>query len=242
MPAPAPTTQATSGNNFGLNYGYNSQAQSTNSMYQSTSSGQNCFGQVGAPGYLEVTGPFTYINFRKLPTGRINYVEIDSRNQGTVSFQLWRYDSGSGQFQIIYEKPVALYQGPNRVTVETDTTDGDLMGFSYMGNGVCPIRYSPASNSNGYEEYASYSQYSGSNSIAPPQMFSNKVFNIKACMFTSTYHLNDYYFSYLDITYSNFTITKKLVSMLLNRISSEATQITMAMHSTQTVRCKLMEV
>jgi len=188
MPAPAPTTQATSGNNFGLNYGYNSQAQSTNSMYQSTSSGQNCFGQVGAPGYLEVTGPFTYINFRKLPTGRINYVEIDSRNQGTVSFQLWRYDSGSGQFQIIYEKPVALYQGPNRVTVETDTTDGDLMGFSYMGNGVCPIRYSPASNSNGYEEYASYSQYSGSNSIAPPQMFSNKVFNIKACMFTTSFN------------------------------------------------------
>jgi len=183
--------QQSTGSNYGMNtnFGMNSNylMNSLSAPQSSGSSSGDCFGQIGAPGYLEVTGPYTYINFRKLPRGRIDYVEINARNSGTVSFQMWRYDSSTNKFTIIYEKPVGLAPGINRVTVETDTNDGDLMGFSYMGSGICPIQYSSQGNSNGYEEYASYSQYSTSNSVPPPMMFTTKVFNMKACMFTTSF-------------------------------------------------------
>jgi len=180
------------GNNFGFS---TTTSQNTNSMNMMSSSnnGANCMGknvqsgQCFDCGNLDTIGPYTYINFRKLPRGRVESVDFVARNAGSVMLQIWRFDAGAQRFKVLWEKPVGLqrFPAPNTVRVNREVQENDLIGFSYLGSGVVPVQYANEPGTQAFEEATGRSTVMGNAEIAIPTTFSSKNFNMKVC-FTST--------------------------------------------------------
>merc|ERR550534_1139643 len=125
----------------------------------------------------------------KLPRGRLESVDILARNSGSVMVQIWRYDQSSRSFKIFYEEPASLRNFPpvNTIRINKEVQENDMIGFSYLGNGVVPIQFSNSQGTQAYEENTGYSGVIGRNEIAPPTSFISKKFNMKVCMISTSY-------------------------------------------------------
>ncbi|MES1901934.1 MAG: hypothetical protein MHPSP_000166 [Paramarteilia canceri] len=141
--------------------------------YSSFNDINSCGQYLQDPGYLDIVGNYTYIDFNKLPNGRLNSINAWTRRSGLITFQIWRYDSSNGRFNIIFEKPAALNNGFNSVNISSNVYDGDLLGFSYMGSGLNPIQYKSVVNYRSFEINDIFSMGGGDNSITSYFGFSN---------------------------------------------------------------------
>jgi len=192
----SPTSSQYSNNGgFGLNGNFGMSSATTTSSSSSSNSALQCSGkdissgQCYDCGNLQVVGPYTHINFMKLPRGRIETIDIVARSSGSIMVQLWRFDSSTQSFKAFWEKPVGLrsYPSMNTVQVNKEVQENDMVGFSYLGTGVVPVQYSTTQGVQSYEDNMGRSTVMGNAEIMIPSSFTSKSFNMKICFVPSSY-------------------------------------------------------
>lgn len=142
-----------------------------------------CYGQLGEPGSNVKFGPYVYINFEPLPAGVIDNIEFDATFPGNITWQIWRLNTGTSEFEVVESFDMVFESGKQSISLMQEIEDDDLLGFQYNGTDQIPIKFSKFVGAQSLEIYLPSPIWSSQVSINSIDLI-DQLFNYRVCMYS----------------------------------------------------------